>query len=224
MSVAAPTSPDAGINVAQRVMDCGDAGHILLSKRVAEDLEQYGHWKAQLHDLGECEVKHGIRVGVVNLCGDEVGNPQLPKKFQALKKRRARVRWGTAAGALLALGAIVAGILIFSTESTRAAPAKSIAVLPFENLSDEKQNAYLATGLVDEILTDLTKVADLKVICRTSAMQYAAGGSRDVRKIGAELDVAYILMGSVQRARAATPRSCATGRRHHRHTGLGGGL
>ena len=190
----------AGINVAQRVMDCGDAGHILLSKRVAEDLEQYGHWKSQLHDLGECEVKHGVRLGVVNLCGNGIGNPQLPKKFQALKKRRRRVLWGTAAGALLALGAIVAGILIFSTESTRAAPAKSIAVLPFDNLSDEKQNAYLATGLVDEILTDLTKVADLKVICRTSAMQYAAGGSRDVRKIGAELDVAYILMGSVQRA------------------------
>ena len=190
----------AGINVAQRVMDCGDAGHILLSKRVAEDLEQYGQWKSQLHDLGECEVKHGVQLGVVNLCGDGVGNPQLPKKFQALKKRRTRVLWGTAAGAFLALGAIVAGILIFSTQSIRAAPAKSIAVLPFENLSDEKQNAYLATGLVDEILTDLTKVADLKVICRTSAMQYAAGGSRDVRKIGAELDVAYILMGSVQRA------------------------
>ena len=190
----------AGINVAQRVMDCGDAGHILLSKRVAEDLEQYGQWKSQLHDLGECEVKHGVRLGVVNLCGHGVGNPQLPKKFQALKKRRTRVLWGTAAGAFLALGAIVAGILIFSTQSIRAAPAKSIAVLPFENLSDEKQNSYLATGLVDEILTDLTKVADLKVICRTSAMQYAAGGSRDVRKIGAELDVAYILMGSVQRA------------------------
>ncbi len=70
----------AGINVAQRVMDCGDAGHILLSKRVAEDLEQYGHWKSQLHDLGECEVKHGVRLGVVNLCGDGVGNPQLPEK------------------------------------------------------------------------------------------------------------------------------------------------
>ena len=190
----------AGINVAQRVMDCGDAGHILLSKRVAEDLEQYGHWQSQLRDLGECEVKHGVRLGVVNLCGEGVGNPQLPERFQALKKRRTRVVWGTAAGALLALGAIVAGILIFSTQSTRAAPAKSIAVLPFENLSDEKQNAFLATGLVDEILTDLTKVADLKVICRTSAMQYAAGRSRDVRKIGAELDVAYILMGSVQRA------------------------
>ncbi len=83
----------AGINMAQRVMDCGDAGHILLSKRVAEDLEQYGHWRPLLHDLGECEVKHGVRLGVVNLYKDGVGNPQLPKKFQALKRRRARMRW-----------------------------------------------------------------------------------------------------------------------------------
>src|SRR5205807_6292294 len=57
----------AGINMAQRVMDCGDAGHILLSKRVAEDLEQYEHWQPLLHDLGTCEVKHDVRVGIVNL-------------------------------------------------------------------------------------------------------------------------------------------------------------
>src|SRR6266478_183852 len=73
----------AGINVAQRVMDCGDEGHILLSKHVAEDLEQYGHWQPHLHDLGECEVKHGSRVHIVNLYTDGVGNPQLPKRFQA---------------------------------------------------------------------------------------------------------------------------------------------
>jgi len=82
----------AGINMAQRVMDCGDAGHILLSKRVAEDLDQYGHWQPYLHDLGECEVKHGVRVHVVNLYREELGNPQLPKKFQSLKKHSARGR------------------------------------------------------------------------------------------------------------------------------------
>ena len=82
----------AGINIAQRVMDCGDAGHILLSRHVAEDLEQYPRWRANLHDLGECEVKHGVRVGVVNLSGDGVGNAATPKKFQAIKKRRAHVR------------------------------------------------------------------------------------------------------------------------------------
>src|SRR5216110_188459 len=93
----------AGINIAQRVMDCGDAGHILLSKRVAEDLEQFKHWRPLLHDLGACEVKHGVRVHVVNLYSDDIGNPQLPKKLQAAKKRRARVRWAEVTVALLVL-------------------------------------------------------------------------------------------------------------------------
>src|SRR5438874_6046722 len=74
----------AGINIAQRVMDCGDAGHVLLSKRVADDLEQYPQWRSLLHDLGECEVKHGARVSVANLYTDELGNPQLPEKFKTL--------------------------------------------------------------------------------------------------------------------------------------------
>src|SRR5947208_322232 len=93
----------AGLNMAQRVMDCGDAGHILLSKRVADDLGEYEHWRPLLHDLGECEVKHGTRVSIVNLHANEVGNPQLPKKFQALKTHRARMRWAATAAALLAL-------------------------------------------------------------------------------------------------------------------------
>src|SRR6266436_6292348 len=83
----------AGINIAKRVMDCGDAGHILLSKHVAEDLEEYEQWRPLLHDLGVCEMKHGVRVSVVNLHGDGVGNPQLPSKFLALKKYRSHVRW-----------------------------------------------------------------------------------------------------------------------------------
>src|SRR5436305_14213950 len=104
----------AGINIAQRVMDCGDAGHILLSRHVAEDLEQYPRWRSYLHDLGECEVKHGVRVGVVNLSGDGAGNAAVPKKFQALKRHRAQVRWAAAAVALLVLGAIVGGTFFFS--------------------------------------------------------------------------------------------------------------
>src|SRR6266581_3411854 len=83
----------AGINIAQRVMDCGDAGHILLSKHVADDLEHYPRWQPYLHSLGECEVKHGTRLGLVNLYSDGVGNPRLPKKFEALRKHRSRVRW-----------------------------------------------------------------------------------------------------------------------------------
>src|SRR5438270_3923339 len=72
----------AGINMAQRVADCGDAGHILLPKRVADDLEQYPQWRSLLHDLGECEVKHGARVSITNLYTDQLGNPELPKKFK----------------------------------------------------------------------------------------------------------------------------------------------
>src|SRR2546428_8740688 len=86
----------AGINVAQRVMDCGDAGHILLSKHVADDLEQYSQWRSHLHDLGECEVKHGMRVHVVNLYTEELGNPKLPEKF---KSERGRKKTTTATGA-----------------------------------------------------------------------------------------------------------------------------
>src|SRR4029077_18866160 len=111
----------AGINIAQRVMDCGDAGHILVSRHVAEDLEQYPQWRSFLHDLGECEVKHGVRVGVVNLSGDGVGNATAPKKFQAIKKRRAHVRWATVAVALLVLGAIVGATFFFSHRTTTSA-------------------------------------------------------------------------------------------------------
>src|ERR1700724_3072489 len=95
-----PTVAGAGINIAQRVMDCGDAGHILLSKRVADDLEQYPQWRSQLHGLGECEVKHGVHLGIVNLYNDETGNPQVPKKFQVLKQQRARSRWSVIAAVL----------------------------------------------------------------------------------------------------------------------------
>jgi class 3 adenylate cyclase len=104
----------AGINIAQRVMDCGDAGHILVSKHVADDLEQYPRWQGYLHELGECQVKHGTRLVVVNLYADQIGNPQLPKLFQALKKHRSRVRWAAIMTALLALVAIIGGIRLFS--------------------------------------------------------------------------------------------------------------
>src|SRR3989449_4346728 len=96
----------AGLNMAQRVMDCGDAGHILLSRHVAEDLEGYEQWRPLLHDLGECEVKHGMRVSIVNLHADQVGNAQLPKKFQDLKKHSARLRWAVTTATLLALAVI----------------------------------------------------------------------------------------------------------------------
>ena len=192
----------AGINMAQRVMDCGDAGHILLSKRIADDLGEYEHWRPLLHDLGECEVKHGTRVSIVSLHADEVGNPQLPKKFQALKKRRARMRWAAATAALLALAAIVAAVVMFSryrVRSTLSVPEKSIAVLPFENRSEDKANAYFADGIQDEILTRLSKIADLKVISRTSTQHYKSA-PENLREIASQLGVAHILEGSVQKS------------------------
>src|SRR5512133_3549295 len=133
-----PNLAGAGLNMAQRGMACGDGGHILVSKRVADELEEYEQWRPLLHDLGACEVKHGMRVTIVNLYADQVGNPQLPKKFEALKKRRAQMRWAATTTALLALGVIDAGIAMFSRYRIRsilAPPEKSIAVLPFDNLS-----------------------------------------------------------------------------------------
>jgi TolB-like protein/class 3 adenylate cyclase/Flp pilus assembly protein TadD len=192
----------AGINMAKRVMDCGDAGHILLSKHVAEDLEEYQQWRPLLHDLGSCEAKHGVRVSVVNLCDDQFGNAKLPQRFETVQKRRTRLRWAAMTAVLVTLVMIVAGSVMVSryrVGSTLAAPEKSIAVLPFENLSDDKENAYFTEGVGDEILTDLAKIADLKVISRTSVTQYKNRVSRNLREIGEQLGVAHVLEGSVQR-------------------------
>src|SRR5947199_1915914 len=155
----------AGINMAQRVMDCGDGGHILLSKHVAEDLEQYPHWQPYLHELGECEVKHGVRVSVVNLYTEELGNPAVPEKLKAARVATAARRKQAAfrrlsVGVLAVLVAVAAiSFLLFRyiqppTAPGLAVPEKSIAVLPFENLSEEKSNAYFADGVQDEILTN----------------------------------------------------------------------
>src|SRR5437667_5602503 len=142
----------AGINVAQRVMNCGDAGHILLSKHVAEDLEQYRQWQPHLHELGECEVKHGVRVSVVNLYTDDLGNPELPEKFkQAASKKEgapaisgstakpAGPRWAMIGAALLIIAVVARGLLTlrpkWSPTAATAIPDKISAVLPFANFS-----------------------------------------------------------------------------------------
>ena len=192
----------AGLNMAHRVMDCGDAGHILLSKHVAEDLEEYERWRPLLHDLGSCEVKHGVRVSVVNLYDDQFGNAKLPQRFETVQKRRGRLRWATTAAALLALAVVVAGIAMFSryrVRSTLTVPEKSIAVLPFENRSDDKANAYFADGIQEEILTRLAKIADLKVISRTSTQHYKST-PENLPEIARQLGVAHILEGSVQKS------------------------
>src|SRR5437763_3247318 len=161
-----PNLAGAGLNIAQRVMDCGDAGHILLSKHVAEDLEEYEQWRPLLHDLGTCEVKHGIRVGIANLYAEKVGNPKLPKKFEVLQKRRTRLRWATTGAAVLMLAALIAGSMILSRSHRpvlSSLPEKSIAVLPFDNLSEEKANAYFAEGVQDE----MSAFSNLREISRT---------------------------------------------------------
>jgi len=199
----------AGINMAQRVMDCGDAGHILLSKHVAEDLEQYPHWQPHLHDLGECEVKHGVRVSVANLYTQDLGNPAVPEKLMAArvaaarKKRIALRRRYLGTAALVVAGLAIGLILLLHKRSLptprSAIPEKSIAVLPFENRSRDPDNAYFADGIQDEILTRLSKIADLKVISRTSTQHYKSAPT-NLSEIGRQLGVANIVEGSVQKS------------------------
>src|SRR6516225_1266292 len=186
----------AGVNIAQRVLDCGDAGHILLSKRAAEDLGQYRQWQPQLHDLGECEVKHGDRLHVVNLYAEDLGNPEVPTKFRQAVKKRRRVM---IAVLILFVATAGAGYYFFSHRQSFKAPEKSIAVLPFENLSRDADNAYFAEGMQDEILARLSKIADLKVISRTSTERFKSAPG-DLREIARQLGVANILEGSVQKA------------------------
>jgi TolB-like protein/Tfp pilus assembly protein PilF len=195
----------AGINIAQRVMDCGDAGHILLSRHVAEDLEQYPHWQPLLHELGECEAKHGVRVSVVNLFTAELGNPAVPEKLKAAaaRRKRAALRW-LSLGLVSLLVIVLIGFLLFRyrrpfTAVQLAVSEKSIAVLPFENLSRDPDNAYFADGIQDEILTRLSKIADLKVISRTSTQHYKSTPG-NLAEIAKQLGVAHILEGSVQRS------------------------
>ncbi len=210
----------AGINMAQRVMDCGDAGHILLSKRVADDLEQYPQWRPYLHEFGECEVKHGVRIHAFNLHADELGNPEAPKKFKNAQRITRAKRTKSLVGMLTiaSLIALVIVALIFSPAilkmwataprnnhiqpnqtATASLPEKSIAVLPFANLSSDRENAYFADGIQDEILTRLSKIADLKVISRTSTQHYKSA-PENLPEIAKQLGVAHILEGSVQKS------------------------
>ncbi len=213
----------AGINIAQRVMSCGDAGHILLSQRAADDLVEYGQWRGYLHEIGECAFKHGTKISLVNFYNNEVGNPELPARYQEYKRQVSqkqmrgadffrRHKLALVAAMMAAAGIAVAGYVAlvrplshswFASEipsTVTRIPVKSIAVLPFANLSDDKQNAYFADGVQDEILTALAKVADLKVISRTSVMQYKVDVQRNLREIAKALGVAHVLEGTVQRA------------------------
>jgi len=206
----------AGINTAQRVMDCGDAGHILLSKRVAEDLEQFKHWRPHLYHIGECEVKHGDKIEIVNLFTAELGNSERPKRmampvqksdFAPVMKGRGPSRKPVLIiAACLAVAALAVVTFLFwqrqtpkRSALTSTVPEKSVAVLPFENLSRDPDNAYFADGIQDEILTRLSKIADLKVISRTSTQHYKSAPA-NLPEIARQLGVAHILEGSVQKS------------------------
>jgi adenylate cyclase len=179
----------AGIDIAQRVMDCGDAGHILLSEHVADDLAPYPRWNPYLHDLGGCEVKHGRKIFVVNLYTETAGNSQMPEKFkQGQQEQAAAMRSATSAPAAPSAPSPVAPSI----------PKKSIAVLPFENLSEDKANAYFASGMGNEVLTKLAQLPELKLISRASTERYQS--HPDLKTVGRELGVASILEGSVQKA------------------------
>ncbi len=192
----------AGINTAQRVMDCGDAGHILLSQHVADDLIHSRQWASRLRDLGECEVKHGVRLHLVNLYAEPLGNAAVPQKFRQAKvqpARRSSVGW---IAALVFVAILAAGAAYyFSSHRPKAAaiPEKSIAVLPLINSTGDPANEYFSDGMSEEFISSLSRLPDLKVIGRTSSFQFK-GKTDDSKTIGEKLGVYYLLEGSVRKS------------------------
>src|SRR5213075_2575441 len=209
----------AGIDMAQRVMDCGDAGHILLSKRVADDLAPFPRWNPHLHELGECEVKHGRKVSLVNFYTAEIGNPARPIKCAS----GAAGRSTSAAPSLLwqkpaliaaaALFVIALGLATFvlsrpkvsqlwTNPSAARANSQSIAVLPFENPSNDPNTEYLSEGISEALINSLTELQRLRVIARSTAFQYK-GKDVDPRRVGRELQVAVVLTRKVRQMQDA---------------------
>src|SRR5437016_515023 len=168
-----------GINIAQRVMDCGDPGHILISKRVADDLAQDRLWQPLLHELGEIEFKHGVKVGIVNLHSAEIGNPQVPAK---VSRQRADSEL-TASSYPLPSGT----------------PQKSIAVLEFVNMSNDAENEFFSDGIAEEIINALSKVKALRVAARTSSFAFK-GKNENIGDVGRRLKVHTVLEGSVRKS------------------------
>src|SRR5436853_4496073 len=159
----------AGINIAQRVMDCGDAGHILVSKRVADDLEHYAQWRSLLHELGECEVKHGVRISLLNLYGDEAGKPDPPEKFRLAK----------------------------ASAAVRDDEEFWLAVIPFKTSGNAEMESFV-NGLGEEITTGLSRFRYLSVVARDSTARLK-GEAGDERTLGAKLGARYVLEGSIRK-------------------------
>jgi TolB-like protein/Tfp pilus assembly protein PilF len=199
----------AGMNMAQRVMDCGDAGHILLSQHVADDLIQYRQWAPRLRDLGECQVKHGVRLHLVNLYAEPLGNPEPPEKFRQIAaatstpspvKKPKRMPWHeVVVVAVLLVLLIGAGVFFFRQRTTSIVSEKSIAVLPLVNSSGDPANEYFADGMSEEFISSLSRLQELKVVGRTSSFQFK-GKTEDSKTIGEKLGVYYLLEGSVRKS------------------------
>ena len=195
-----------GINMAQRVMDCGDAGHILVSKSVADVLGQVGTWRNMMHDLGEAEVKHGVKLHIYNLYGDDVGSRELPHKLQVAPKPLQAKPAAGRRNALFLVGALVlvlaAGSVYWLKRGRKRSAAEagtaSIAVLPFVDMSAEKNQEYFSDGLAEELLNDLAKIPGLHVAARTSSFQFK-GKNEDLRTVAEKLNVDDILEGSVRK-------------------------
>src|SRR6266567_7219732 len=190
----------AGINTAQRVMDCGDAGHILLSQHVADDLVQYRQWAPRLRDLGECEVKHGVRLHLVNLYAEPLGNAAVPQKFQQAKptpvaEKPARRSSAGLIAALAVIAILVAGAAYYFTahrSKSAAIPEKSIAVLPMVNSTGDPANEYFSDGMSEEFISSLSRLQELKIVGRTSSFQFKDTKDNS-RTIGEKLGVYYLL-------------------------------
>ena len=200
----------AGINMAQRVMDCGDAGHILLSQHVADDLMHSRQWAPRLRDLGECEVKHGVRLHLVNLYAEPLGNGAIPQKLQqstpkpAGEKPARRSPAGLIAALALVAILVGSGVYLFTQRrpTTTAAPAvseKSIAVIPLVNSSGDPANEYFADGMSEEFISTFSRLPDLKVIGRASSFQFK-GKTENSKTVGEKLGVFYLLEGSVRKS------------------------
>jgi adenylate cyclase len=204
----------ASIDMARRVMDCGDAGHILLSRGVAYDLAPSPRWGAHLYELGDYEVKHGQKISLVNFYTAEIGNPTVPAKIKraraealAREKRIAGLPRPLAAaiGVLLAL-ILSAGLFFFQQYLKKLAagplpppvPEKSIAVLPFTDLSPAKDQQYFCDGISEEILDALARIEGLRVVARTSSFSFRET-NEETNEIGRKLNVATVLEGSLRR-------------------------
>ncbi len=193
----------AGINIAQRVMDCGDAGHILLSKHVAEDLEHYPRWRTHLHELGDCEVKHGHKVSLVNFYDGEIGNPDIPQKFQQLRAARSK-KTRKLAAAFVLLVLLIAGLLFVGLHRRKALTEKDTVVLAdFTNATgDPVFDGTLRQGLASQLdQSPFVSLVSDSMIAHTltlmSKPKDARLTSELAREVGQRLGAAAIIEGSI---------------------------